>query len=196
MSKIISKTKLLATTAICAISTFSNNAKAEVIPDPSTIAPDVITLTESSETTHSGNYIVLYDTDEGVNKYYDITLKTTTYGTGAPSTEYTAKVPYENVTITVNGVSDERIDNLVGYTVSSKIYHGLSSEDSGAAIYNSNTLDSIKDSIFISNKTNNDGGAIWTSIISKSIANSLFMFNVAHERGGGLFLVVTHLIRY
>ena len=176
------------------LTTFCTPANAEVIPAPSTIAPDTINLTQTTESTHSANYLILYDIDKTVSPwtstpvYYDITLKKTEYGTGTPETPYSVKAPYANVTITTKGPSAGRnpvspIDVLI---------HGESAND-GGAIFNEGggTISSINGD-FIGNTATGvypygAGGAIYNSGTITSITGDFIGNTATNYHGGAIF---------
>ena len=196
MSKIISKSKLLATTAICAISMCANTVKAEEI--------SILDILNNS-TTKSPNISLEKVTSAGENTIqigdeyfkYTWTNKDSTWG------RYTSRQisPSENILgdfiglvyetsanydeydggSAIYNATDNTINNIVGNFVGNK---SLGNYSYGSAINNKGTIGNITGN-FIGNSASYNGGAIYNIGEIGDITGD-FIGNSAHQ-GGAIY---------
>ena len=196
MNKYFAKSLMLLAFSTALSGLFTSSVKAEVMPSVSSLASDYITLTPTTEATHSGNYIVLYDVDKTswtiTPKYYDLTLNRTdyTYQTGEKTLTYDIGLP-ETVTITAGyTTSDERLDDRVagfGPEINDVLIAEKTTDVGGAITlwYSWMPEGIVNNGVFIGNSATVHGGAIHTvyGALGEGILNSVFIGNSSTYAG-------------
>ena len=187
--------KAVIVAALAGVMTLGAPANAEMPVDPTStdFTHNVFTLNESSASSHSPSYIILYDVNKSTGalteKYYDFSLNRTnyTYQTGATDISRTINVPNSTLDLTVKyTTSDPR--QVEPNPIPADLLIAKQNENDGAAIrmYYSWLSDvEVRNGVFLNNHANQWGGVIETvyGAIGEGIHNSVFIGNDGNPGG-------------
>ena len=159
-------------------------ANAEVLPAPSSIAPNVLTFTETTEEEKSANSIVLYNVVPTTSswsvtpKYYNITLNNTnyTFGEGINQLVKEVNAPFSPVTVTINydeassAINNSQIAVTNKLFINQGVYNDLNYYDEHDLNIN---LPEIKNNIFTSQTEDwvNVANGVYLSSVTDSVIN-------------------------